>query len=103
MAGPADEVDMQVLRDLLRGWETLADDPKRMMLETIVDYADVLPKGPGKRLDIHSSPRLWSQPGQQPSLAAHVLRAVLSGALAGGLHSGTGAPDSGADRLATAW
>jgi DNA invertase Pin-like site-specific DNA recombinase len=53
MAGPAEEVDMQVLRDLLEGWESLADNPKRMILETIIDYADVLPKGRGKRLDIH--------------------------------------------------
>ena len=53
MTGPTEEVDMQALRELLQGWESLANNPKRMMLETIIDYVDVLPKGRGKRLDIH--------------------------------------------------
>jgi DNA invertase Pin-like site-specific DNA recombinase len=53
MAGPAEDIDMEALRDLLRGWENLEDTPKRMVLETIIEYADVLPNGREKRLDIH--------------------------------------------------
>ncbi len=53
MAGPAEDIDIEALRDLLRGWEDLEDTPKRMVLETIIEYADVLPNGREKRLDIH--------------------------------------------------
>lgn len=53
MAGPSEDIDMEALRDLLRGWEDLEDTPKRMVMETIIEYADVLPNGREKRLDIH--------------------------------------------------
>jgi len=53
ITGPTADVDMQELRDLLKGWEEFPDDEKRMVLEAIIDHADVLPRGRGKRLDIH--------------------------------------------------
>ena len=64
MTGPAEQVDMRELRELLRGWETFPDDEKRMVLETIIDHALVLPKGRGKRLDVH-----WRSAPQIPDSA----------------------------------
>ena len=53
MTGPAGDVDMQALRNVLEGWEEFPDDEKRIVLETIVEEALVLPKGRGNRLDVH--------------------------------------------------
>jgi site-specific DNA recombinase len=53
MTEPSDAVDLDEIRALLLGWETLPDDEKRMILEAVIDHAVVLPKGRGTRLDIH--------------------------------------------------
>ncbi len=60
MTAPSDEVDLDEIRALLLGWETLPDEEKRMVLEAVVDHAVVLPKGRGPRLDVHwvAAPKL---------------------------------------------
>jgi DNA invertase Pin-like site-specific DNA recombinase len=54
MTAPSHEIDIERLRALLEGWETLPDDnDKRSVLEAVIDHALVLPSGRGRRLEIH--------------------------------------------------
>jgi len=52
MTAPSDEVDLDEIRALLLGWETLPDEEKRMVLEAVIDHAVVLPGGRGPRLEV---------------------------------------------------
>jgi DNA invertase Pin-like site-specific DNA recombinase len=52
--GQLDPVDLDRLRTLLHGWETLPDaNHKRRLLESVIRFASVLPRGRERRLEIH--------------------------------------------------
>jgi site-specific DNA recombinase len=54
MTAPSQQIDIERLRAVLEGWETLPDEnDKRMVLEAVIDHALVLPTGRGRRLEIH--------------------------------------------------
>lgn len=53
MTSPSQEIDIEQLRAVLEGWETLPDEnDRRMVLEAVIDHALVLPHGRGRRLQI---------------------------------------------------
>lgn len=54
MTAPSQEIDIEKLRAVLEGWETLPDDnDKRTVLEAVIDHALLLPSGRERRLEIH--------------------------------------------------
>jgi site-specific DNA recombinase len=54
MTAPSLQVDIERLRSVLEGWETLPDDnDRRTVLEAVIDHALVLPAGRERRLEIH--------------------------------------------------
>ncbi len=59
ITAPSGQVDLDELRRLLASWDTFDDNDKRVLLETMIDYAVVRPPGRKDRLEIHwaSSPR----------------------------------------------
>jgi DNA invertase Pin-like site-specific DNA recombinase len=59
MTAPSGQVDLDELRRLLAGWDTFDDNDKRVLIETMIDYAVVRPPGRKDRLEIHwaASPR----------------------------------------------
>jgi DNA invertase Pin-like site-specific DNA recombinase len=50
---PSDSVDLDELRSLLASWDTFDDNDKRALIETVIDYAVVMPPGRKNRLEVH--------------------------------------------------